>query len=42
MGAAMIFNLALLVIAVVGLLLVLVLLDAAFGGWCESFGFWED
>jgi hypothetical protein len=38
----MIFNLALIVIAVTGLLLVLVLIDALCGKWLESISFWED
>jgi hypothetical protein len=42
MGAAMIFNLALLVIGVVGLLLVLALIGVLCGDWLQSFGFWED
>jgi len=37
-----IFNLALIVIALAGLLLVLVLIDAVFGNWFKSFGVWED
>jgi len=38
----MIFNLAIVLIAVVLLLLALVVIDALCGDWLQAWGFWED